>query len=80
MNAKKLEAAINERSPQAHTWAVLEKDAKHISEAWKGRLPDAPIFFRSVTQFLCFTAIVVFLGIDAVTGARHEVSSVRWAF
>lgn len=44
MNAKRLEAAIHESSPQAHTRVVLEKDAKHNSEAWKGRLPDALIF------------------------------------
>jgi enterochelin esterase-like enzyme len=40
-NAKKLEVAIHKSSPQVHTRVVLENNAEHNSEAWKGRLPNA---------------------------------------
>ena len=40
-NAKKLQSAIHEVSPQSHTRVVVEKNAEHNSESWKRRLPDA---------------------------------------
>jgi enterochelin esterase-like enzyme len=40
-NARRLEAGMREASPQVNTRVVIEKDAGHNSQAWKGRLPDA---------------------------------------
>jgi enterochelin esterase-like enzyme len=40
-NARKLEAGMREASPQSRTRVVVEKDAGHNAQAWKGRLPDA---------------------------------------
>lgn len=40
-NARKLEASIHKSSPHVQTRVVLQKDAEHNSEAWKGRFPNA---------------------------------------